>query len=218
MPGNEIRAARGLLARAALFAATLLLLAACSFNYGGEEGAPRPDEPSAVFTGFKHVVYRDGARLLELSAAAAEAYDSEGKTLLHHVTFTEYDRSTGQPSAKGRADEVVFYSDTENAEFSGSIHIDSMRDDATLDAEHLSWDGKEKLLSGGLDRTVSVRRGDGSWIRGAGFSADGRRRSIAFREAVEGVVTSSDTEAGAAAASPAPASPAAAPASPDAKP
>ena len=47
---------------------------------------------------------------------------------------------------------------------------------------------------GGLDRTVEVSRGDGSWVRGAGFSADTRRRSFSFRESVEGSMVESSPE------------------------
>lgn len=136
-----------------------------------------------------------GAKVLELHANRAETYLDEGRTFLHGVSFTEYDRSTGAASATGKADDAIFYSDTENADFSGAIRIQSLRDDATLSAEHLAWDGKDKLLTSGLDRTVEIRRGDGSWARGAGFSADARRKSFSFREAAEGVLVSKEAAA-----------------------
>ena len=47
---------------------------------------------------------------------------------------------------------------------------------------------------GGIDRSVTVTRGDGSWLRGAGFVADSRRRSFSFRESVEGAFVSSEGE------------------------
>jgi LPS export ABC transporter protein LptC len=167
-------------------------LQGCSFDYGSGQGGPSAEKPSAVFYGFTHTVMSEGVKLLELKAEKAESYDAAGKTLLHEVSFTEYDRASGEPSASGEAEEAVFYTDTENAEFSGSIKIKSLRDDASLAAEHLSWDGKAKTLAGGLDRTVEIERGDGSWVRGAGFSADARRRSYSYREAVEGVMVTKE--------------------------
>lgn len=182
--------------RAALLALSVLLLpgllSACSFDYGAGAGAASAEKPSAVFYGFTHTVMSDGAKLLELKAEKAESYEGAGKTVLHNVSFTEYDRTSGAPSATGEAEEAVFYTETENADFSGAIRIKSLRDDAKLSAEHLSWDGKAKTLAGGLDRTVEIERGDGSWVRGAGFFADARRRSYSYRESVEGVMVSKD--------------------------
>lgn len=170
-------------------------LSGCSFDYGTSPEGPQAERPSAVFYGFTHTVMSDGAKLLELRAEKAESYASDGRTALHGVSFTEYDRASGKPSASGEAEEAVFYAETENAEFSGSIRISSLRDDASLVAEHLEWNGKEKTLSGGLDRTVAIKRGDGSWVRGAGFSADARRRSFSYREAVEGAMVTKDEPA-----------------------
>jgi LPS export ABC transporter protein LptC len=175
--------------------AVLLLCAACSFDYGNSAVAAANEEPSATFVDFKHTVYSQGTKILELSANRAESYDADSKTLLFGVSFTEYDRSTGKVSTRGSADEATFYNATESAEFYGSIHIESVSNNAVLTAEHLSWNGKDKLLSSGLDRDVEIQRGDGSWVRGAGFLANARRRSFSFKGSVEGAVVSSDDAA-----------------------
>ena len=172
-------------AGAAILAA-LLILGACSFNYGGPAGAQGRSPPDAVFHDFVHTVMEDGSRALELKADLAESYQSEGLFVLRGVDFTQFDRITGQVSAKGRADSATFHTESEDAELSGHISLSSVTEDASLQAESLSWDGKAKLLQGGLDRTVEVRKGDGTWVRGAGFISDTRRRSFTFREAVEG--------------------------------
>lgn len=164
----------------------LFLVTSCSFDYESVNAAPDEEAPSAVFRDFRHTVYMGGAKALSLSAGLAESYDRDGRIVLHDVSFSSYSRGTGELAAEGRAETAVFHSDTQNADFSGSITIRSSLEDASLEAEYLEWKGAEKTLSGGLDRSVSVKRGDGSWLRGAGFIADSRRRSFSFREAVEG--------------------------------
>lgn len=180
-----------------------LALGSCSFDYGANGTEGTEELPSAVFHGFVHNIVDQDAKVLEIRAELAESYVESRRMVLRGVSFTEYDRSTGAAVTVGHAERAVVYTDTEDAEFSGSIVIDSSREDALLDAEYLAWDSDAKRLTSRLDRSVSVRRKDGSWIRGAGFSADLRRRSFAFRESVEGnfVVDEEESEAEASSAS-----------------
>ncbi len=188
------------LAPAAALAAAALLCA-CSFDYGSASGAEGPEEPSFVFRDFSHSVVIEGRLAFELRAKLAEGYAESKRTVLTEVSFTEYERGTGEVANEGRADGAVLYDETEDAEFSGSIRIDSRREGAVVEAEYLAWDSSERRLESRLDRNVSVSRDDGSWMRGAGFSADARRRSFAFRDSVEGyVVVEEDEAAGAEAA------------------
>jgi LPS export ABC transporter protein LptC len=173
-----------------------LSLAGCSFNYEGANQPAQSVGPNATFRDFSHSVVIDGAKALDIKAALAESWESEKRIVLHDVSFTEYKADGISVEAEGRADEAVFYTDTENADFSGSIRMRYDPQDAGLVAERLSWDAKSKTLSGGLERSVEVRRGDGTWMRGAGFSADARRLSFSFRESVEGVVVAKDEEKG----------------------
>ena len=168
-------------------------LAACSFDYGGGAGGAS-DKPSSVFTGFTHTVMIRGARVFEIKADRAESYDADGKTLLYGVSFTEFDEKTHEAVAEGRADSGVIYTQSENAEFSGSISLKSQGEDATLKAEYLSWDAGKKVLSSRLDQNVEVRKGDGTWLRGAGFSADMRRRAFVFRDSAEGAFAVEDKQ------------------------
>ena len=189
------------LAPAAAALAAAFLLAACSFDYGSASGAEGPEEPSFVFRDFSHSVVIEGRLAFELRAKLAEGYAESKRTVLTEVSFTEYERGTGEVANEGRADAAVLYDETEDAEFSGAIRIDSRREGAVVEAEYLAWDSSERRLESRLDRNVSVSRDDGSWMRGAGFSADARRRSFAFRDSVEGyVVVEEDEAAGAEAA------------------
>jgi len=178
-----------------LLLALPLALAACSFDYGtgkGEEGAREP--PTATFTDYKHTIVVRGAPSFELKAARAEVYAEEKRTELTGVSFAEYDPDTGDLVSRGRAERALFWSETEDAELSGEVRLESLRQDAVLEGEYLRWDGKGKRLEGRLDRKVTVSRGDGSRVSGAGFEADARRRSFSFREGVEGLVADPEGE------------------------
>ena len=165
------------------------LAASCSFDYGeGGAAGGAATLPTAVFEGYSHTVVLRGKPYLELRAARAETWDEEKKTVLSDVEFTEFDADSGERVALGRAESAVFWTQTEDAEFSGSVRLQSLRDDALLEGEYLRWDGKSKRMEGRLDRTVTISRKDGSRASGAGFQADARKRSFGFRGEAEGIM------------------------------
>ncbi len=167
--------------------AAAAFLPSCSLGMSEEAKEP-PEAPYAVFTDYAHTVVVRGARNFELKAEKAELYDKSKRALLSEVSFAEYDPDTGDLISKGTADSAVYHTDTKDAEFEGSVSLESKRQDATLAGERLAWSDKDKRLVGGLDRTVSVGRSDGSWVSGAGFEADVRKRSFSFKESVSGTL------------------------------
>jgi LPS export ABC transporter protein LptC len=170
------------------------LLCACRLDYGMGAASGAEALPTARFVDYSHTVVVRGARNLELRAARADAYDADKKVVLVEVEFSEYDPDTGERVSWGTADRAVFFTETEDAEFSGSVRLESKRQDAVLEGEYLRWDKKAKRLEGRLDRTVTVTRGDGSMISGAGFEADARRKSFSYRGSVEGRIVDKDKE------------------------
>lgn len=164
-----------------------LCLVSCSLG-AAYEGKEPPEAPYAVFTDYVHTVVVRGAKNFELRAKKAELYETSKIAVLSGVSFAEYDPATGELVSSGSADSAVYHTDTKDAEFSGSVKVESKRQDASLAGERLVWKDKEKKLVGGLDRTVSIGRSDGSWVSGAGFEADVRRRSFSFRESVTGTL------------------------------
>jgi LPS export ABC transporter protein LptC len=175
----------------------LLILAAssCSFNYGAAAPANSEEQPSAVFTRFVHRIVDKGTLVLEIRAERADAYTKGHRTELVGVDFTQYD-AKGAVSATGRANSATVYTDSENAQFRGNVRLESKSENSILEAEELTWVSDTKMLSGGLERIVSVSRGDGAWVRGAGFEADLRRRSFSFQESTEGRFVPSSSSSG----------------------
>jgi LPS export ABC transporter protein LptC len=178
------------LAAAAILAAALLLPSCSLAGLASQVAANEEELPTAIFSDYAHTLVVRGKRNFVLEAARAELYETSKRTLLTGVTFSEYDPDTGELLSLGRADEAVYHSDTKDAEFSGSVLLESKKQDAVLQGEFLRWIDKDKRLEGRLDRTVTISRADGSRVSGAGFEADARRRAFSFRESVEGRIES----------------------------
>jgi LPS export ABC transporter protein LptC len=164
---------------------------ACSLSgYAPESASGGEAPPTARFTDYSHTVVERGKKMLELKASSAELYDESKKTVLSDVVFSEFDPDTGELVSLGKADSAIYHTDTKDAEFSGSVLLESKRQDAVLQGEYLRWIDKEKRLEGRLDRTVTISRADGSKVSGAGFEAFALSRSFSFRESVEGRIES----------------------------
>lgn len=174
-----------------------LLLYSCSLaGLASQVAAGEEEQPTAVFSDYAHTVVVRGRKNFVLKADKAQLFQTSKRTLLKGVTFSEYDPDTGELLSLGKADEAVYHTDTKDAEFSGSVRLESKRQDAVLQGEFLRWIDKDKKLEGRLDRTVTISRKDGSNVSGAGFEVDTRRRSFSFRESVEGRIESkSETKA-----------------------
>jgi LPS export ABC transporter protein LptC len=170
----------------AVVSAAAVLLSACSLAGYAQRPADEEELPTLVFTDYDHTLVVRGKRNFELKAARAEVYETSKKTVLTGVTFTEYDPDSGELLSLGKADSAIYHTDTKDAEFSGSVRLESKKQDAILQGEYLRWVDKDKRLEGRLDRTVTISRADGSRVSGAGFEAQARSRSFSFRESVEG--------------------------------
>jgi LPS export ABC transporter protein LptC len=194
--GRGSKARSGFAPRCAGLVLGSLLALSCSFDYGPAPLESDVEQPSAIFTDFVHRVVDKSQLILEVSADRAEAYTKSHRTELTGVTFTQFS-STGEISANGSADAATVYTDSENAEFRGQVRLESQTEDSVLEAEELTWISDTKTISGGLERIVAIRRGDGAWVRGAGFEADMLRRSFSFQEATEGRLVTTPREAAA---------------------
>lgn len=176
---------------AAAVAATAVVLSACSLSgYAPREAEGEDELPTLTFTDYAHTVVVRGKPNFELKAAKAEFYQNSKKAVLTGVSFSEFDPDTGELLSLGTADNGIYHTDTKDAEFSGSVRLESKKQDAILVGEYLQWIDKDKRLEGRLDRTVTISRGDGSMMSGAGFEADAKKRSFSFRESVEGRIES----------------------------
>jgi LPS export ABC transporter protein LptC len=184
------RASAFVAASAAVILATATFTACSLAGYSAREALSEEELPTGVFTDYSHTVVVRGKKNFELKAARAELYLAGKKTVLVGVRFSEFDTGTGELLSLGRAENAIYHTDTKDAEFFGGVRLESKKDDAILQGEYLRWIDKNKKLEGRLDRIVTISRADGSSVSGAGFDADARKRSFAFRESVEGRIES----------------------------
>ncbi|HVP19443.1 MAG TPA: LPS export ABC transporter periplasmic protein LptC [Spirochaetia bacterium] len=171
----------------AALAGAFLAFAGCSMDYRVTQAEEKTAEgvPDTVATGIVHKIYKNGHLSLVLEASRAETFNSQKKTVLSNARFEELD-DKGAMATEGRAGTIVYHTDTENAEISGSVSVHSASEKAVVSARSLAWANKEKKLSAPPAETVVVKKDDGSFIQGTGFVGDFRIREITFSGRVEG--------------------------------
>jgi LPS export ABC transporter protein LptC len=172
---------------AALAAAAFVSLVSCSLDYESAqlEGGLPERLPDTVATDLVHRVVKNSRTSLEVTAARAETWESQHRTVLDAASFVEYDRQ-GQQAVEGSAGRVVFHTDTEDAEISGNVRVHSDTDEAGIETESLTWKNEPRLLAAPVHERVIITKDDGSRIEGTGFTGDFRRREIAFSGPVQG--------------------------------
>jgi LPS export ABC transporter protein LptC len=175
-----------LLARAAA-ASAFLLAAGCSLDYTAASLPESTTEgiPDTVATGITHRIVKGSRLSFEMEAERAETYGARKQTILSAARFTEYD-DKGGAATEGSADTVVYHTDTEDAEISGSITVYSAAQKGSISTQTLSWKNKERRLTASPEERVVVTKDDGSYIRGTGFIGDFRTNQIQFTGPVEG--------------------------------
>lgn len=190
--------AAALVLRAACLAAAgpalVLLVSSCSFDYGqamAEDLAERT--PDAVFTGFSHTVVQDNRPILRIEAEKAEFFDRKNLVRLSGVSFTEI--RDGRVLAFGSAEGAVLRTDTEDAEFFGSVTLRSEEEGVSIRTGYLSWNAADRVLTGDPDGEAEILRDDGSFLLGSGFRVDARRKGISFGGAVQGLLVREDAPA-----------------------
>jgi len=170
-----------------MLAGFLVALVGCSMNYRATEVAEKTGEgiPDTVAVDIVHKIFKNGHLSLILEASRAETFNAQKKTIITDARFQELD-DKGKKVTEGQAGSIVFHSDTENAEISGSVSVHSASEKAKVTADSFSWENKAKRLSAPPTETVIVKKDDGSSVRGTGFIGDFRVRQIAFSGRVEG--------------------------------
>jgi LPS export ABC transporter protein LptC len=168
-------------------AAIVMILGGCSFDYraADTETADAKNIPDTSARGVLYRIVKDSRLSFRLEAEKIDTYKNDKRTVLSRAHFTEFSED-GKPATDGRGDTIVFHTDSENAEISGSVSVYSASQEGDISAESLSWSKKEKLLTADPQARVIVRKEDGSYISGKGFVGDFRVKEMRFSGPVEG--------------------------------
>jgi LPS export ABC transporter protein LptC len=181
---------------AALILVTLLSFTlGCSLDYGAVTAEDKIAEtiPDTVAIEMTHKVHQDGRLALAFEAGRAETYGALKKMILSDVRFVEYGADRA-PSTSGKARHVVYHTDTENAEISGSVRVRSEAEKASIATDSLAWENKQKKLTALPLARVVITKDDGSSITGRGFAGDFRTREVTFSGPVEGTYVWTEEE------------------------
>lgn len=168
---------------------TILLFSflSCRFNYEEAMFDSEFDEqiPKTILYNYKQVTEKEEENTIKLEADKAENYDQLNKTVIEGLYFYEIDKN-GNKLLEGWADKVVYYTDTENSEVTGSIFIYSFTEEAGLRADSLFWDKDARQLKSEDGSTVILVKEDGSEVTGISFNANLRSKEISFNSSVSG--------------------------------
>ena len=142
--------------------------------------------PDTVAIEVTHKVHQDGRLALEFEAGRTETYGAQKRMVLERGAVHRVRRRRRRGHERARPDRVVYHTDTENAEISGSVRVRSESEKAGVSAPALAWENKPKRLTAPPEAVVRITKDDGSSITGRGFTGDFRSRQVSFSGPVEG--------------------------------
>jgi len=173
----------------------LIAVFGCSFNY--EEGMVAEEisgeVPDVVLYGLAQTRVEYGKPRYTVFAEKASSYGEKKELVLENILFREYNEE-GVIITEGEAEELTFFSESENAELSGEVDFYSSREEAALRGNRFYWTNEERTLRGGDETEVELLREDGSSVKGKGFEVDFSNLSLRFSESVSGVLVEEEED------------------------
>jgi len=172
---------------ALLFLFVIFFLADCHLNYREAMLSKELSEniPNVVLVRFRHTVVKNNSIVAIVEAERGEEYLKKGEIKLEKVRYTEFDEE-GKIVDEGSADSAIYNTKTKDAEIVGNIKIRSEIEKGEIDASRLHWSNDKRLLVGDPNEKVVLKRDDGSFVTGRGFSSDLRLKEIKFSGEVLG--------------------------------
>ena len=172
-----------------------IFFAACSLDYSEAtiSDESESDIPDTVLYDVTYTSVRNFHLLLQVNAESSKSYSKKNQAVLEKVELTEYD-SQGTPTSTGRADQIIFNTENENADFTGDIYFHSKREEASIIAENFYWDSENRLLTADPEDRVVVQQDSGSQIKGTQFSADMKTNIITYDSPVQGTFVTEDDD------------------------
>jgi LPS export ABC transporter protein LptC len=176
-----------------LLAALIFAAGACSFNYG-EGDETDSGQPDIVMNEVEYVRVRDGDPVVRFAAERVERYESRQIMELRQFSFEQFESHGLDINAVGSAGTASVETESGNISMQGGVRIAVESEDITIETETLTWQDKERFLSGGDYNPVDIKRSDGTSFTGQGFSADARRRTWSFTYGVQGTYIDEDDD------------------------
>ena len=167
----------------------LFVMYGCSLKYG----TPAYDEQNVPEFSFDNVQFNrfeEGKITMSLEAARLEQYKDGKTTCAKNIGFKLIDED-GKVSTEGSCALIFADSEAEKYVLYDNIELHTVRDDITVSADTIKWNGKSEQLTSGRNDTVTIKKGNTVMV-GSGFSASGVSRSFAFTGVVTGEAYTDD--------------------------
>jgi LPS export ABC transporter protein LptC len=171
----------------------LLLFLGCSFDYGNTP-VEDTNQPDIVMENVEYVRVRSADPVVRFQARRAERYEKRQFMELQDFSFEQFESHGEDVNASGRAGTASVELDSGNIRLGDGVSIAVDSEDITIETEMLSWQDKERLLTGEEEGAVNILQGNGASFTGWGFSANVRRRTWEFSGGVEGTYIHEDEE------------------------
>ncbi|MBN2531992.1 MAG: LPS export ABC transporter periplasmic protein LptC [Spirochaetales bacterium] len=174
---------------------TILFISGCSLDYSSANLAEDLSEkvPETVFLNFSQTQVKDGKITNKIEAERAESYTKKKEMIMEYARFQELDEN-GDIQTEGKADRAVLYTETDDADLFGNVYFYSYTEKTSIYADTLYWKDRDEKLLGDPGAKVLVKKDDGSYIEGKGFSTDFKLREITFTNGVNGKYIKAEDE------------------------
>ena len=171
----------------------ILLFAACSFDYGNQDG-PDKSLPDIVMDNVEYVRVRSADPQARLQAERVERYEQRRIMELRNFSFEQYGNRGEDVNAFGRAGSASFEIDSGDIRLGNGVRIEVEAEDIIIETNWLEWRDKLRTLSGRAGDEVHVYQENGTVFSGIGFQADARKRTWEFSGGVSGIFIQDDDQ------------------------
>lgn len=166
------------------------LFSACSLRYG-MASFDDSSTPELTFTDVNFDRYEDDKKTLELQANRLEQYKGGNEFFARDLNFQIIEDD--EVKTEGKCSLLAADSDAEKYIFYDDIEINNKKDDLTVIANNLKWNGKNEQLISGRNDVVTITKGK-TIIQGSGFSASGVSKKFSFTGVITGSTETGDDD------------------------
>ena len=172
---------------------SVLILVACSFDYGDREGSDK-DQPDIIMEDVDYTRVRSGDPIARLIAKQVHRFEERRIMELYSFSFEQYEKKGTEVNAFGSVGSAEFMIDSGDIRMDDGVRIEIETEDITIETKQLEWNDKDHILSGNDFEPTYILRANGTSFSGHGFLANARERSWAFSSSVSGTYIHDDDE------------------------
>jgi hypothetical protein len=173
-----------------LFSVLIIFLNfSCSLDYDSSFSDSLDESiPTSRLYGVKRVQVQGGQPKVTFQAEEAIVWEKREETELIKFVFNEF--GSGRDVITTGEAEYLLISDNNDAKIQGHIQGYSLRNEASVKAENLSWLDEKRELSSMEESRVTIMMDNGSLLEGAGFVADLYTNTTIFSYGIGGSLES----------------------------